>query len=52
MQRFALMEQLGRSLAKNMYCSGANIIYHVVGWTGIGLLMKAGRYWMIGIYMD
>ncbi|WP_028775815.1 BMP family lipoprotein [Shimazuella kribbensis] len=47
----------GRSLSKNMFNSGADIIFQASGGTGKGLFdevktREAGKYWAIGVDMD
>ncbi len=47
----------GRSLAKNMYDGGADIIYHAAGGVGKGLFSEVktreqGKYWAMGVDMD
>lgn len=47
----------GRSLAKNMYDGGADIIYHASGGVGKGLFSEVktreqGKYWAMGVDMD
>ncbi|SFJ24330.1 BMP family lipoprotein [Thermoflavimicrobium dichotomicum] len=47
----------GRSLAKNMYNSGIDVIYHAAGGVGKGLFDEVktrdkGKYWAIGVDMD
>jgi basic membrane protein A len=47
----------GRSLSKNMFNSGADIIFQAAGGTGKGLFdevktREAGKYWAIGVDMD